>query len=177
MAGGGPIPVREYASVAEMRQHAAEVHARLYGIRPMPSRAPEQAPALNGWAQPKVQEIGFIPPEAYRTGRVKKNSAHPLTRLIGKVSRATGITVTDIRSDRRPADVVKARFIFYYVAKTLATYSLPEIGRRSGGKDHTSVLNGVRRVQAVVDRLNIELPRSRFAMAKALWVLDWSKGL
>jgi hypothetical protein len=159
-----------------MRQHAADVRARLYGLQPVPVRAPAQPPAPNGWAQPKIQEIGFIPPEAYRTGRVNKNSAHPIARLLAKVSRATGITITDLRSGRRQADVVKARFIFYYAAKALTSYSLPEIGRRSGGKDHTSVLNGVRRVQAVVDRLDIELPRSRFAMAKALWEADWKPG-
>jgi hypothetical protein len=164
-----------------MRQHAADVRARLYGLVSVPMSISEQvcvpveAPTANCWAQPKVQEIRFIPPEAYRTGRLKKNSAHPITRLLGKVSRATGISVTDIRSPRRQADVVKARFIFYYAAKALTSYSLPEIGRRSGGKDHTSVLNGVRRVQAVVDRLNIELPQSRFAMAKALWSAEWPK--
>ncbi|MBP30453.1 helix-turn-helix domain-containing protein [Methylobacterium sp.] len=176
MAGGAPLPVREYASAEEMRRHAAEVRARLFSMPPPQVRIAVKSATAKRWTQPKVQEVRFISPEAARFRRVKKNTPHPMVRLLSRVARATGVSVTDIRSDRRQADVIKARHILYYVARTLTTYSLPEIGRRSGGKDHTSVLHGVRRVQAVVDRLNIQLPKSRVAMAKVLWEADWTAG-
>jgi chromosomal replication initiator protein len=34
-----------------------------------------------------------------------------------------------------------------YLAKTMTTRSLPEIGRRFGGRDHTTILHGVRKVE------------------------------
>jgi chromosomal replication initiator protein len=34
-----------------------------------------------------------------------------------------------------------------YLSKTLTTRSLPEIGRRFGGRDHTTVMHGVRRIE------------------------------
>ena len=36
-----------------------------------------------------------------------------------------------------------------YLAKTLTTRSYPDIGRRFGGRDHTTVLHAVRRIEAV----------------------------
>lgn len=170
MATGAPLPVREYQSADQLRRDAAALRARMFGLKPV------QPPAPKRWAQPQVQEIAFVSSQSMPARRSQKNAPHPLVRLLAKVSKATGVTMTDIRSDRRPFNVVRARHIHYYVAKQLTTYSLPEIGRRAGGKDHTSVLHGVRRVQAVVDRLDIELPKSRFAMAKALWSADWTAG-
>lgn len=169
MAGGGPLPVREYASVAEMRQHAADVRARLFSVQPL------QAPALKAWSEPKIEEQGFFAPHAAHSRGSKKAVSHPMVRLLSRVARGTGVTVTDLRSHRRQSDVVKARHILFYVARMLTPYSYPEIGRRTGGKDHTSVMHGVSRVQAVVDRLNIKLPKSRVGMAKALWAADWSE--
>ena len=34
-----------------------------------------------------------------------------------------------------------------YLAKTLTSRSLPDIGRRFGGRDHTTVIHGVRRIE------------------------------
>lgn len=170
MATGAPLPVREYQDADQLRRDAAVLRARIFGLRPVQPAAPKC------WSQPHVQEISFEASKPDQLRRSQKNAPHPLVRLLSKVSKATGVTMTDIRSDRRPVNVVKARHIHYFIAKQLTTYSLPEIGRRAGGKDHTSVLHGVRRVQAIVDRLNIELPKSRFAMAKVLWAADWKAG-
>jgi chromosomal replication initiator protein len=38
-----------------------------------------------------------------------------------------------------------------YLAKTLTLRSLPEIGRRFGGRDHTTVLHAVRKIEGLVD--------------------------
>jgi chromosomal replication initiator protein len=37
-----------------------------------------------------------------------------------------------------------------YLAKTLTLRSLPEIGRRFGGRDHTTVLHAVRKIEGLV---------------------------
>jgi chromosomal replication initiator protein len=39
-----------------------------------------------------------------------------------------------------------------YLAKTLTLRSLPEIGRRFGGRDHTTVLHAVRKIEALVGK-------------------------
>jgi chromosomal replication initiator protein len=57
-----------------------------------------------------------------------------------------GTSRTDILSSRRTASVVRPRQIAMYLAKVLTTRSLPEIGRRFGGRDHTTVLHAVRKI-------------------------------
>lgn len=181
MTTGAPLSVREYTDADQLRRDAAALRARMFAPRPVAEPAPKER------FEARVNRNSFIPPKAARPqdfyevmaklsacGAVRKNRSHPMVRLLSRVARATGVTVTDIRSERRPVDVVKARQIVFYVARTMTTYSLPEIGRRCGGRDHTTVLHGVRRVQAVVDRLNIKLPKSRVALAKVLWAADWT---
>jgi len=52
--------------------------------------------------------------------------------------------------DRRPR-VVMARQVAMYVARELTTHSLPEIGRRIGGRNHTTVLHALNRVRTAID--------------------------
>jgi hypothetical protein len=60
-----------------------------------------------------------------------------------------GVNETDLLSVRRTAKVVRPRQIAMYLAKTLTTNSLSEIGRRFGGRDHTTVLHAVRKIGAI----------------------------
>jgi chromosomal replication initiator protein len=53
----------------------------------------------------------------------------------------------DLLSNRRTHNVVMPRQIAMYLAKTLTPRSLPEIGRRFGGRDHTTVLHAVRKIE------------------------------
>ncbi len=59
-----------------------------------------------------------------------------------------GLTRTDLLSFRRERAVTRPRQIAMYLAKCLTTRSLPEIGRQIGGRDHTTVLYGVERIEA-----------------------------
>ncbi len=56
------------------------------------------------------------------------------------------ITVEDLRSKRRTKTVVRPRHIAMYLAKTLTTRSLPDIGRRFGGRDHSTVIHAVNKI-------------------------------
>ena len=56
----------------------------------------------------------------------------------------------DLLSSRRTANVVRPRQVAMYLAKTLTLRSLPEIGRRFGGRDHTTVLHAVRKIENLV---------------------------
>lgn len=57
------------------------------------------------------------------------------------------ISRSDILSERRTAAVVRPRQIAMYLSKVLTLRSLPEIGRRFGGRDHTTVLHAVRKIE------------------------------
>jgi chromosomal replication initiator protein len=67
--------------------------------------------------------------------------------IIRIVAEHSGITKQDILSSRRTANVVLPRQVAMYLAKTLTLRSLPEIGRRFGGRDHTTVLHAVRKIE------------------------------
>ena len=49
--------------------------------------------------------------------------------------------------ERRTAAVVKPRQIAMYLSKALTPRSLPEIGRRFGGRDHTTVIHAVKQIE------------------------------
>jgi len=68
------------------------------------------------------------------------------------VARHFNVNRSDMLSSRRTANVVKPRQIAMYLAKTLTLRSLPEIGRRFGGRDHTTVLHAVRKIEALADK-------------------------
>jgi chromosomal replication initiator protein len=61
------------------------------------------------------------------------------------------VSRSDILSERRTAAVVKPRQIAMYLSKTLTLRSLPEIGRRFGGRDHTTVLHAVRKIEKAIE--------------------------
>ncbi|HXV00932.1 MAG TPA: chromosomal replication initiator protein DnaA [Caulobacteraceae bacterium] len=55
----------------------------------------------------------------------------------------------DLLSERRTRAVARPRQAAMWLAKQLTTRSLPDIGRRFGGRDHTTVLHAVRRIEAL----------------------------
>src|ERR1700716_1509719 len=67
------------------------------------------------------------------------------------VARQYNVSRADLLSSRRTANVVRPRQIAMYLAKTLTLRSLPEIGRRFGGRDHTTVLHAVRKIENLVN--------------------------
>ncbi|HEX3493880.1 MAG TPA: chromosomal replication initiator protein DnaA [Methylocella sp.] len=82
-----------------------------------------------------------------RTPDPKKVKIEDIQKLVAshfQVSRA------DILSARRTASVVRPRQIAMYLSKLLTPRSLPEIGRRFGGRDHTTVLHAVRKITGLV---------------------------
>jgi chromosomal replication initiator protein len=65
------------------------------------------------------------------------------------VARQYNVSRADLLSSRRTANVVRPRQVAMYLAKVLTLRSLPEIGRRFGGRDHTTVLHAVRKIEAL----------------------------
>jgi chromosomal replication initiator protein len=68
------------------------------------------------------------------------------------ISRHYGVSKGDLLSQRRHRSVVWPRQIGMYLAKQLTARSLPEIGRRFGGRDHTTVLHAIRKIEGEITK-------------------------
>ena len=74
------------------------------------------------------------------------------------VSKHYNVSKADLLSARRTRTVVRPRQIAMYLSKQMTPRSLPEIGRRFGNRDHTTVLHAVRKIEEMVnaDRVLLE---------------------
>jgi hypothetical protein len=68
------------------------------------------------------------------------------------VAFAYNVTVLDMLSPRRTWNVVRPRHVAMYLCRTMTPHTLPEIGRRFGDRDHTSVLHAFRRISDLIAR-------------------------
>ncbi len=64
-----------------------------------------------------------------------------------KVSEHYNIRLSDLLGPRRVRTIARPRQVAMYLSKQLTSRSLPEIGRRFGSRDHTTVMHGVRRIE------------------------------
>ncbi|MGE5265909.1 MAG: chromosomal replication initiator protein DnaA [Deltaproteobacteria bacterium] len=88
--------------------------------------------------------------------------------ILRVVSRHFGVSKGDLLSQRRHRSVVWPRQIGMYLAKQLTARSLPEIGRRFGNRDHTTVLHAIRKIESELNgnqRLREELEDLRKMLA------------
>ena len=119
--------------------------------------AADQAVAMSPVAQELMRDLDRIERRLEKL-REQALSGVVLTIAIKDIIKATaaemGVSVNEIMSTRRQRSIVIARHVGMYVAKTITNRSLPEIGRRFGGRDHTTVLHAVR----TMERRMIENP-------------------
>lgn len=64
-----------------------------------------------------------------------------------RVAEYFNVKMGDMLSARRARSVARPRQIAMYLSKQLTTRSLPEIGRKFGGRDHTTVIHAVRKIE------------------------------
>jgi chromosomal replication initiator protein len=64
-----------------------------------------------------------------------------------RVAQHYNIRLADMSSPRRARNIARPRQVAMYLAKLLTSRSLPEIGRKFGGRDHTTVIHAVRRIE------------------------------
>jgi chromosomal replication initiator protein len=92
-----------------------------------------------------IERIDEILAHLIRQGEPKRVRVEDIQRI---VSRHFNVPRSDLLSNRRTRTIVRPRQVAMYLAKTLTPRSLPEIGRRFGGRDHTTVLHAVRKIEA-----------------------------
>jgi chromosomal replication initiator protein len=70
-----------------------------------------------------------------------------IDEIIRKVADHYNLRMSDLLSARRARQVARPRQVAMFLAKTLTSRSLPDIGRRFGGRDHTTVIHAVRKIE------------------------------
>jgi chromosomal replication initiator protein len=91
-----------------------------------------------------VERIDEILSHIYRSGEPKRVRIEDIQRV---VARHYNVSKTELLSNRRTRTIVKPRQVAMYLSKVMTPRSLPEIGRRFGGRDHTTVLHAVRKIE------------------------------
>lgn len=119
---------RELAVIEELKRKAAETEARLAHI------AAEE------------RQRSMLAAEYRKDGQLRPS----IRQILAEVALQTGFTVDEIKSARRAKALCMARHFVFWRAKTETLLSLPEIGRRVGHRDHTTVLHGIRRFDAAL---------------------------
>lgn len=144
-----PLQLAEHLKRRERLRRFAERAQRLLDIKPeLIEASPIHA------APPDVialvpQEPSPAPPDAIHVPWLDDNilSIQAIKRAVAK---HFNVTTMDIDSARRHAKIMRPRQITYYLAKTLTRRSLPEIGRRIGSRDHTTILSGARKIESLM---------------------------
>ncbi|MTI44695.1 chromosomal replication initiator protein DnaA [Roseibium hamelinense] len=111
--------------------------------------------------QPITQEMAEMTlRDLVRSSEPRRVKIEDIQRI---VSKHYNVTKADLLSARRTRTIVRPRQIAMYLAKVMTPRSLPEIGRRFGNRDHTTVLHAVRKIE--------ELARADHALSQELELL------
>lgn len=127
---------------------------------------------VNGCVMKRLWELGFLCmdfekssyfPPAYSLSRKGEGAAavlnaipvvvdreQPIARIQRIVAQHFRIPVEEMVSERRSRKVARPRQVAMYLAKRLTPKSLPDIGRRFGGRDHTTVMHAIHKVEALM---------------------------
>jgi hypothetical protein len=79
----------------------------------------------------------------------RKVEQEPLTvlHIRDAVCKYFNVSTSDIESSRRQGAIVYPRQIAFFLARSRTDYSYPQIGRRFGNRDHTTIMHGCRRIE------------------------------
>ena len=73
-----------------------------------------------------------------------------MDEIIKKTCDYYKVRPADLMSPNRARNIVRPRQMAMYLCKKYTTRSLPEIGRKFGGRDHTTILHGVRKIEELM---------------------------
>ena len=116
----------------------ARIEARAFSPRPVPPPAPPM---------PVPQPVCTANDNPLPLPRPKYPSVE---EIIAACSRHYRVSRIDIKSQRRTANIVRPRQVAMYLARHLTLRSLPDIARRIGGRDHTTAISGIRKIERLV---------------------------
>ncbi|MEM7300071.1 MAG: chromosomal replication initiator protein DnaA [Pseudomonadota bacterium] len=91
-----------------------------------------------------IENVETILGHLVRSNEQKRVRIEDIQKVVAK---HFNVTKNDLLSNRRTRVIVRPRQIAMYLSKVMTPRSLPEIGRRFGGRDHTTVLHAVRKIE------------------------------
>ncbi len=91
-----------------------------------------------------IESVETILGHLVRSSEQKRVRIEDIQKVVAK---HFNVSKNDMLSNRRTRIIVRPRQIAMYLSKMLTPRSLPEIGRRFGGRDHTTVLHAVRKIE------------------------------
>lgn len=159
------IQVREFTNGADVLAHAAEIRRKFYPPRRMLPTQVHLAPVNEAFVASGTQapREEFQPVSVMHVPTVEEivasfrlvHSSEPaesvtLRDLLQCVSDVFGIPLNEMKSARRATPLVNARHAFFFLARGLTERSFPQIGLYCGGRDHTTVIHGVRRCEKLM---------------------------
>lgn len=133
---------------ALLRQTYSACRARLWAGRPAPV-APEPCEVIEPEPAPAFLWKGK-PYTAVAWENDKPAPQVTVRAIIEAVSVEYGVSVVEILSHRRTADIVRPRQVAMYLATKLTMKSLPEIGRCFDDRDHTTILHAARKIRGLL---------------------------
>jgi hypothetical protein len=142
-----------------VRQHTVwkEARERLWPakrpvLRPVPAIEPHPVidPIVDN--RPRPRDWLMVATDESKLRRVNSS------QVMAAVARVFDWSITDMKSARRQPPVVEARHVAMAITKQLTLLSLPQIGKRFGGRDHTTVLNACRKMAPVVEQVKQKIP-------------------
>lgn len=147
------------AMAARARMHAAS--QRLLA-KPVPIPVPVPVAPLEPAPPPVVEAPEPTPPRKSRKALLREHAEKIIAAhdgvaawsgsdLLTVVAFVSGLSLEEIKSNRRSLRVCQPRQVFFWLARQFTSLSYPQIGRVGGGKDHTTVLHAARRVDLVAD--------------------------
>lgn len=107
--------------------------------------APKLVQSLNDWAfGPVILSDG----DAFGPIIAATKLRPGVINIATAAAKHFGLTRSEMLGKCRASKLAGSRHIAMFLAQTLTLRSLPEIGRMLGGRDHTTILHGVRKIQA-----------------------------
>lgn len=142
---------REFKSAEELRSHYAGIKRKFDPSRSNRTEPPSNLPSIVSFSWSRERDVTpcadpnviFEFLDGHRVG--KRVATRVLAHLILRdVSNRYDMSRDEILSQRRAPPVVKARHELYYLLKKHTLWSLPKIGDFCEGRDHTTILHGIR---------------------------------
>jgi hypothetical protein len=135
----------------ELNEARKERLQRMGGIPsnvvPLDRVRPSDSLAAKPVENPEPEPIGLIPIEEIPAPQIKEGEELRIREIQQAVAIRYRIGLEAIKSDSRSQFVMLPRQIAYTLARRLTGKSLATIGRAFGGRDHTTVLHGVQRIE------------------------------
>jgi len=135
------------------RQHQAhkERRARMMPkVIPIQHEKPREVPVI---VQPEIKpnyNVTYFMPPIVRPEVVYAAAVPKCRDIQSIVANFYNVSMLDLLSVRRTPTLVHPRHIAMYLCKKLTGVSLPQIGKKFAGRDHTTILHAVRKIEGLL---------------------------